>query len=417
MDVNDLSRQYHFPEALEAPCPSCGRTGLYVFSQVERAPVHSVLLVRSREQALAFSRGDIHLAHCPYCGFITNAAFDGSLQNYSAEYEETQGFSSTFNVFHRRLAGDLIERFDLRDRTVIEIGCGKGEFISMLCEMGGNSGYGFDPAYRPERNRSEARERITFIRDFYSEKYASIAADFVCCKMTLEHIPDVGQFISLVRRSIGDRTDTIVFFQVPEVLRVLREFAFWDIYYEHCSYFSSGSLARLFRKSGFHVRDVWTDYDDQYLMITATPAIHTDDVVPHPAEKDLDDVAQAVLDYSMLSRRSIENWQASLAQLKAAGQKVVLWGGGSKAVAFLTTLGIRDEVAYAVDINPYKHGTFLAGTGHEIVSPAFLAEYRPDVVIAMNPIYIDELRADLVRMQLTPQVVAVNEIPRFEHVA
>ena len=52
---------------------------------------------------------------------------------------------------------------------------------------------------------------------------------------------------------------------------------------------------------------------------------------------------------------------------------MVVWGSGSKAVGYLTTLGLRDEIAAVVDINPHKHGKFLAGTGHEIVGPDALA--------------------------------------------
>jgi hypothetical protein len=37
---------------------------------------------------------------------------------------------------------------------------------------------------------------------------------------------------------IGERDDTAVFFETPDAKRVLAEGAFWDIYYEHCSYFS-----------------------------------------------------------------------------------------------------------------------------------------------------------------------------------
>jgi hypothetical protein len=76
-------------------------------------------------------------------------------------------------------------------------------------------------------------------------------------------------------------------------------------------------------------------------------------------------------------------------------------------VAYLTTLGISDEIAYVVDINPYKHGMFLAGTGHEIVPPMFLKDYRPDVVIVMNPIYSAEIQHDLDRMGVEAQLMAV----------
>ena len=54
--------------------------------------------------------------------------------------------------------------------------------------------------------------------------------------------------------------------------RILKEAAFWDVYYEHCSYFGEASLSRLFGQTGFVVRRVWTGYDDQYLMIASSPA-------------------------------------------------------------------------------------------------------------------------------------------------
>jgi hypothetical protein len=91
-----------------------------------------------------------------------------------------------------------------------------------------------------------------------------------------------------------------------------------------------------------------------------------------------------------------------------AGDKVVLWGSGSKAVAFLTTLGIGDEIEYCVDINPHKHGTFMAGSGQAVIAPRFLAQYQPDMVIAMNPVYQAEIQADLTRMGLSPRLLALG---------
>ena len=240
------------------PCPSCGQSDMLVFYEVEGVPVNSVLLVSSRQEALDFQRGDIRLAVCPACGFIANIAFDEALTQYSARYEATQGYSPTFNKFHRALAQELIDRYDLHGQDVIEIGCDKGDFITMLAEMGNNRGVGFDPAYVPGRHPSPAADRLTFIADFYGEKYTDYHADFICCKMTLEHIPNVGEFIATIRRSIGDRPDTTIFFQIPNARYVLCDVAFWDIYYEHCSYFTKGSLARLFRQAGFEVRDLWT---------------------------------------------------------------------------------------------------------------------------------------------------------------
>lgn len=392
-------------------CPACGSADVESVYSVPGIPVHSVLLVRSREEAIGFPRGDMELAACSSCGFLFNAAFDGTRLNYSREYEETQGFSGTFSAFHRRLAAEVIKRYDLHHKHVLEIGCGKGEFLTLLCEMGPNRGTGFDPAYVPERHESSAHDRITIIQDFYSEAFAHVKADFVGCKMTLEHIPDVYRFIRTVRLAIGDR-ETRVFFQIPNMTRVLEEMAFWDVYYEHCSYFTASSLSSLFTRAGFEVREVWTDYDDQYLMLDAVPAAsrasgdgYAGAVLPAPAvneNAELHNIRAAIAD-------RLTAWKKALSACRSRAERVVLWGGGSKAVAFLTTLAISDEIAGAVDINPYKHGTFLAGTGHDILAPEDLRDLRPDVVIIMNPIYRDEIGRDLAELGLSPRLEDITE--------
>ncbi len=387
-------------------CPSCHVGDMEIFYEVESVPSNSCILLSSPEEATEYPRGDIRLGFCPECGFISNVAFDPKLTEYSGRYEETQGFSGTFNAFHRALAERLIERYDLRGKEVLEIGCGKGEFIALLSHLGDNRGIGFDPGYREDRDVKLPEGKVTFIKDFYSEKYSEHQADFVCCKMTLEHILEADDFMSTVRRAIGDRSDTIVFFQIPEVIRILRDCAFEDVYYEHCSYFSPGSLARLFRRNGFEVLDLDTEYGDQYLTIEARPA--TGDVgSPLPLEADLDLLKDYVKTFPERCDAKLTLWRDRFADWRTRGLKTVLWGSGSKGVSFLKSIDTGGQVEYVVDINPYRQGYYMSGTGQEIVAPAFLKEYRPDVVVVMNAIYRDEITRDLNALGLTPEVVAI----------
>lgn len=388
-------------------CPSCGSEGVQIFYELPRVPVHSVQLCRTRDLALNSPKGDIALGFCRNCGFISNIAFDPILQDYSSEYESTQANSPTYNAFAMRLAKYLVDHYDLHDKDILEIGCGQGEFLTLLCELGGNRGVGFDPAYIGGRVDSEAIDHITFIKDYYSEKFAGSQADFICCKMTLEHIQETAEFVSTIRRSIGSRSKTVVFFQVPETTRILEERAFWDIYYEHCSYFGIGSLGRLFRHCSFKVTNIWQDFDDQYLMIEAQPS-DGERVSSLPQEDDLEVIAPSVFDFSADVQLRIEVWKNRLREVKEKRQRAVLWGGGSKGVAFLTTLRVEGEIEYVVDINPLKQGTYMAGTGQEIISPEFLMEYKPDIVIVMNPIYRNEIREELTRLNLTPELVSIE---------
>ena len=363
-----------------------------------------MLLLTTREEALGFPTGALVLGFCTSCGFISNIVFDPKLLEYSSRYEASQAFSQTFNSFHRNLATRLIQQYDLHDKDLVEIGCGQGEFLTLLCELGGNRGVGFDPAYNDSRKHNDSSSKVTIIKDFYSEKYASYRGDFFCCKMTLEHIPNVADFVRMVRRTIKGSLDPIVFFQVPDTSRVLQELAFWDVYYEHCSYFTLGSLASLFRRCGFDVIDLGKEYDDQYLMITAKPS---DKETSITSKDDLETVAQEVDYFSANFRQTVTIWKQRLQRLSENGQRVVLWGAGSKAVAFLTTLQVQREIEYVVDINPHKQGAYLAGTGQKILAPELLREYQPNVVIVVNPIYISEIKQMLFDMGITVEMLSL----------
>lgn len=387
-------------------CPNCGSKTVRSFFKTEQIPVHSVLLMDTKEEAVSYPKGDIELGFCENCTFVYNILFDPSKHEYSSKYEETQGFSETFNKFHANLAQKLIDKHNLHNKEIIEIGCGKGEFLTMICELGNNKGTGFDPAYVPGRSKSKIEDKINFVKDFYSEKYTDYHGDFVACKMTLEHIPDTLEFLKIVRRSIGERFNTIIFFQVPDVERILIEKGFWDIYYEHCSYFNDASLRTVFRLAGFKVIDSGKDYDDQYLMVEAVPTKEPQEISVDPVQKKR--ITDMLSDFESTIYPRLNEWRASIKQYVSEGKKVVLWGGGSKAVAFLTTLGIKDEIEFAVDINPFKHNTFLAGNGQKIVSPEFLKEYRPDIVIVMNPIYVEEITKDLNKMDIRPEVLPID---------
>ncbi len=389
-------------------CPACEGAVMTPFHTARGVPTNSCILLESAAEARAYPTGDIVLGFCDACGFIFNTAFDLAKTEYSGRYEETQGFSGTFNAFHKALAQRLIEKHDLRGKDVLEIGCGKGEFLMLLAELGGNRGVGIDPGVHADRIRPDLAGQLEFIPDFYSEKYADHRVDFLACKMTLEHIPDAQAFVSTVRRGLGEQTGATVFFQIPEALRILRECAFEDIYYEHCAYFSPGALARAFRQAGFDVTDLAIEYGEQYLTIEARP--RAEGAAPTPPlalEDDLAELRALVASFPARSDAALARWRGVVEAAKAAGETIVLWGSGSKAVSFLTTLKVGDQIDYVTDINPYRHNHFMPITAQRIVPPAELAEIRPDLVIVMNRVYEDEIRADLARLGLSPRLMSL----------
>jgi hypothetical protein len=168
---------------------------------------------------------------------------------------------------------------------------------------------------------------------------------------------------------------------------------------------------RSFRTAGFEVEEVWTEFDGQYMAITARLAEDARRAAP-ASEDGLDELSLRVRDFSFSVEDDCARWRTWLEAQRARGRRVVLWGGGSKAVAFLTTVGIGvQDVPFAVDINEKRHGSFISGTGQRVVSPASLTEYRPHEVIVMNPIYRNEIAAALSGLGLQPALRSVEEAP------
>lgn len=392
---------------LEHSCPNCGSQGLHIFYEVRNVPVHSCLMMSSKEEALDFPCGDVVLGFCPECGFITNTVFDAHWSAYAPNYEDQQSFSPTFNKFALSLANKWIDKYNLHEKDLVEIGCSKGDFLLLMCELGNNRGVGIDPSVVPGRVQSQASDRVKFIQEYYSKKHAEYVGDFICCRHTLEHIQLTQEFVQTVRDSIGERTEVAFCLEIPDNTRVMQELAFEDIYYEHCSYFSPGTLSRLFRSCGFEVTELYKDYGGQYLIIEAKPIAEKTSEKVHSNEETVAEVAQDVEYFAANIDAKLQYWKDYLAEQKAADKKVVVWGSGSKCVAFLTTLNTIDKIEYVVDINPNRHGKFIPGVGKEIMSPEFLKEYQPDIVIVMNAIYCDEIGKMLADMGVQTEVIAL----------
>lgn len=389
-------------------CPNCGDAATETFYEVGPIPSHSCLLVDTVEEAMEFPRAPLQIAVCNTCGFIFNRLYDANLKDYKPTYEETQHFSSHFSSFAKSLAQRWIDDYGLRGKHILEIGCGKGEFLQLICQLGDNRGTGIDPTCIPERLEEDGRQRIDFMREYYGPQHAALQADAILCRHTLEHIPNTMEFLAQIRETLGDNTDVTLLFELPDTTRILHECAFWDMYYEHCSYFCAGSLARLFRLTGFDVIELERVYDEQYLILAAKPSKAP--TQPNLAiEDDLAETLAAAQTFKDSIGQVTSTWKQQVDELSQKG-RTIIWGSGSKSVSFLTTLGLTEQIEYLIDINPHKSGKFQPGGKQPICSPDQVRQAPPDAVVVMNPVYEKEIRQALAKRNCHPQIVCLDAL-------
>jgi SAM-dependent methyltransferase len=374
--------------------------------EIANMPVHVGSLWPTQKEARSCPRGDIRLSHCTQCQLVFNAAFDPKPLEYTHEYDNSLEASAVFRDFAASLAGDLIERYDLREKTIVEIGCGKGEFIGLLCELGPNNGRGYDTTY-DEKSANPAPGRLEFVKAHYTGDQTGEKADLVVSRHVFEHIPDPLAFLKMLRGSLGDDGDTIVYFEVPEVLFILRDLSIWDIVYEHCNYFGHESLGSIFARAGFEIISLENYFDDQFLAIEARPAKPGATLSAVPVSTELR-VGARVAAFAEHFASTRDQWNRKLRELKQAGKKVAIWAAGAKTVSFVNLFDVENEIDSIVDINPRKQGFYLPGSGHEILSPDALASNPPDTVILMNSHYRDEIAAQLRSMGLDPELLSAG---------
>ncbi|MFZ5871126.1 MAG: SAM-dependent methyltransferase, partial [Actinomycetota bacterium] len=103
---------------------------------------------------------------------------------------------------------------------------------------------------------------------------------------------------------------------------------------------------------------------------------------------------------------NVSRWRRTIDDRAARGDRLALWGAGSKGVTFLNAV---DEAARlsVVDLNPNKWGRYLPGTGHLIEEPRSLVERPVATVLITNPVYRDEIAAELRDMGVQADVVSV----------
>jgi hypothetical protein len=185
-----------------------------------------------------------------------------------------------------------------------------------------------------------------------------------------------------------------------------QESGIWDIIYEHFSYFTSNSLATAFSGAGFLVKRIEHCFGDQFVGIEAI-ALRNPEANRTPSRSDVGSLASSAAQFGEHYDSKVQHWKEWLRAIRKCDEKAVIWGAGSKGVTFLNIADGDRTIQYAVDLNPAKHGRYIAGTGQEIVAPNYLENLRPKHVLITNPLYFGEIRQMLADRDIAAAVSCV----------
>jgi 2-polyprenyl-3-methyl-5-hydroxy-6-metoxy-1,4-benzoquinol methylase len=332
----------------------------FVFEQ-KPVPIFQNKTYQSQEEAINATKGKVGLVQSDVSGFIYNRFFQPDLMVYDINYQNEQSNSLVFRN-HIQSVLSLLLSFGIANKKVVEIGCGKGVFFEMMLQEGIDC-WGFDPTYEGDNPR--------IIKEYFSEQYNNIDAEVIIMRHTLEHIPQPFSFIHTIAKANNYKGS--LFVEVPTFDWIINKQAYWDIFYEHCNYFSEQSLGSMFEKA-----IVGNFFGGQYIYLWADLALLRKEIL----QQDFSTNNGLAFDKKMLEHEVL---------LKSKGP-LVIWGAGAKGSTFLNLMDYRREkISYVVDINPLKQNRFIAGTGHRVYSPDRLQQEQPGTIIIMNENYKNEI--------------------------
>ena len=342
-------------------CPLTGSSNTQIIYEQKSVPLIQNKVYPSVETAKNAPCADVVIAQSLDNGFVFSAEFSDSIIDYDMHYQNEQSNSAYFRK-HLDHVISIMKQNKALDGKVVEIGCGKAFFMDMLLEQGVDV-TGFDPTYEGDSPK--------VVKDFFSEKYSDVGAEFIILRHTLEHISQPFHFIKTI--AAANNFKGKVYIEVPTFEWIMEHNATEDIFYEHCNYFTLSTLQMFFKKSvGGHF------FNGQYIYVIADLA----DVHDEIAKRD-------IIPYQVKFEQRLKQYH----EMINGKSTVAIWGAGAKGSTFLNLLD-KDckKVKCVIDINPKKQHQYLGGTGHFIITPDELKAHVIDQVVVMNINYIDEIK-------------------------
>ena len=309
----------------------------------------------------------LEVCQCSGCGLVQ---LGNDPVPYFKEVIRASAFSDEMKAFRHKQFKDFIRQNSLKGKTVIEIGCGRGEYLSIMNRAGakvsGLEESAESVAYCIGRGLKVSKGFI----DKASACLPKAPYDAFYMMSFLEHLPDPSSTLKGIYNNLT--ADGIGLVEVPNFDLILRQKLWAEFIGDHLCYFTKETLTSTLSLNGFQILDcseVWHDY-----IISA--------IVKKRERYDLSQFKE--------QRRKIKiEIEGYLRRFRNKG--VAIWGAGHQALAVIALTEIAGKIKYVVDSATFKQGKFTPATHLPIVQPDLLNSDPVEAIIIMAASYSDEV--------------------------
>jgi hypothetical protein len=334
----------------------------------------------------------LHVRVCSSCLLVQLPNLIAADEIFS-HYAYFSSYSDSWVEHARRFVDGAVSRLGLGpDSFVVEVASNDGYLLQHVVARGIRC-LGIEPA----GNVAEAAvakgvsTEVTFLGEETGRKVALRhgPADLVAANNVFAHVPDIVDFSKGLRALLSPTG--LVSIEIPHLLRLIEGNEYDTIYHEHFSYLSLLTTQRVLAVAGLTVVDVEE-------LSTHGGSLRTWSTPTESAGEPSEAVARVLAEEAAAGLDTLEghfgfaeavatvrdDFVEFLIAARREGKRIVLYGAPGKGNTLLNHCGVRaDQVEFAVDRNPFKHGMYLPGTHIPIHPVERLDEERPDYVVIM----------------------------------
>ena len=361
-------------------CASCGGRSFETILNLGDVPLAGYF--PNKDELKTQSKYPLSLLVCNDCKLVqTDSVINPKLLFEDYRYLSSVGLSNHFEG----VADLLNERYDVRDKNILEIGCNDGVLLEPLQKLGALV-EGVDPAInvvKLAKNKglqvyNDFFDEITFGDDKFKSKY-----DLVISNNTFAHIIDVQSVIRGIHHVLKPSGDFI--FEV-HYLKSLIDGKQWDnVYHEHIFYYSITALRNLFQRHNMTLVDF-----EEIPIHSGSIRVTVRNRNTYESQKVLDRIeleSKTIGNVSYLKKygedvkKHISEFNEMIEKLSSK-YTIAGYGASGRANMFCNLTNInKDVVKFIVDESPERCGRYIANTEIPIVSPSALKDSYVDLII------------------------------------
>jgi len=321
----------------------------------------------------------LSVLECSSCGLIQ---LNNPPVSYYKEVIRAVAFSEEMCEFREVQFKAWINKNGLLNKSVLEIGCGKGEYLSIL-NKSGVFAHGVEFS---EQSVMACRELGLSVTQGYFGDYDFILpypkyAGFTCLNF-MEHWPDPNKALAHLKECLVDGGIGLI--EVPNFDMILKKGLFSEFISDHLLYFTQETLIYMMQHNGFEVLECSSVWHDYIISIVVRKRVKTD------------------LKFFDEYRLRVESELNSFIDKFSSG-RVAIWGAGHQALAVISLAGISMKIKYVIDSALFKQGKYTPASHVPIVAPEELNLDPVDAVIIMAASYSDEV-ARIVREKYSSRI-------------